>query len=400
MPASPSKPFFVVFDTSTQAPYYADVHRILALPPGAILRYEYKRSLFSPKAWEAMQKLWDEGIGARIDVLVMYGEKKSFVKGQKDPDTMLTWEDSVFVPTRSARLVNIAKVPGDRPESDNFHFHMEMRGYVDPDAREIETLVRALEAENSLPFGTKDQYSWVSVLPDSVRPGASALVSDDTKVWKKLIDRIVTLPTQFADDVFWRLKRVQIKDSRQQVTPTSRPSNVRREPNAWNSDFPVFDGVSYAMVIESHSAPGRGGDLPPNPSVAVDVSGDESDLVKLPTKPVEIVPNQEDVSTFTVRDVKHVGDRYLDLVLTTQSSAAAGAYPIGSTCQISIAVSKERWRTVAGFALVLLAAVSGVVGGIYKDKVEVAAPAAVITVVLGALAYFVFTRKIQLPGLK
>jgi hypothetical protein len=45
-----SDPFFVIFDTCTHAAYYGDVHEVLALPAGAIVRYEYKRYLFKPEA--------------------------------------------------------------------------------------------------------------------------------------------------------------------------------------------------------------------------------------------------------------------------------------------------------------------------------------------------------------
>ena len=35
-----SDPFFVIFDTCTHAAYYGDVHEVLALPAGAIVRYD------------------------------------------------------------------------------------------------------------------------------------------------------------------------------------------------------------------------------------------------------------------------------------------------------------------------------------------------------------------------
>jgi hypothetical protein len=56
MVAQPT-PFFIVFDTCTHARYYSDVHEVLAMPAGGIIRYEYKRSLFKPDAAAALDAL-------------------------------------------------------------------------------------------------------------------------------------------------------------------------------------------------------------------------------------------------------------------------------------------------------------------------------------------------------
>ncbi len=50
-------PALVVFDTCTRSHYYADVHQLLALPAGTILRYDYQEKYFSPEAFAYLRGL-------------------------------------------------------------------------------------------------------------------------------------------------------------------------------------------------------------------------------------------------------------------------------------------------------------------------------------------------------
>src|SRR5271168_1601406 len=145
--------FLVVFDTCTHASYYGDVHEVLALPQGAVIRYEYKRRLFKPDAAQAVEGLALTPRQLPMPVLLVYGEKNGFVQGSGDPVTMLTLADSVFVPTRSANLIAVAIDKGAGPDDDVFYLHLEVRGFVDPDLAEVRQLITTLESANSLPFG-------------------------------------------------------------------------------------------------------------------------------------------------------------------------------------------------------------------------------------------------------
>jgi hypothetical protein len=124
--------FFVVFDTCTHARYYSDVHEVLAMPEGGIIRYEYKRSLFKPDAAAALEALCNDPSNLPVDALLMYGQKRNYRQGEPDPLEMLRWRDSDFIPTRSARLVAGARVSGTEPASDVLHFHLEMRDLWTP----------------------------------------------------------------------------------------------------------------------------------------------------------------------------------------------------------------------------------------------------------------------------
>src|SRR5690349_14166954 len=128
---------FIVFDTCTHASYYGDVHQVLALPEGAVIRYEYKRRLFKPDAACVVDDLASDPSRLPVPALLMYGEKRGFAKGSPDPETMLTREDSVFVPTRSAHLVAVAVDKGPNPLEDVLYLHLQLRGFVSPNLPEV-----------------------------------------------------------------------------------------------------------------------------------------------------------------------------------------------------------------------------------------------------------------------
>ncbi len=81
----PQHPLLVVFDTSTQTEFYADVHRVLASPAGAVLPYDYERRLTTSAAAQVLDELAGDRNAAPVDVLLMYGERRGFRKADSDP---------------------------------------------------------------------------------------------------------------------------------------------------------------------------------------------------------------------------------------------------------------------------------------------------------------------------
>jgi hypothetical protein len=126
--------FLVVFDTCTHARYYGDVHEVLSLPEGAVIRYEYKRYLYSAAAAAEIEDLALNPSRLPVPALLMYGQKKRFSQGDSDPETMLTRADSEFVPTRSADLMAVAVEKSADRDSDVLYMHFQLRGFVTPEA--------------------------------------------------------------------------------------------------------------------------------------------------------------------------------------------------------------------------------------------------------------------------
>ena len=396
--ADPTPPFFIVFDTSTHARYYGDVHEVLALPAGAIVRYEYKRSLCKTTAAAAIDRLVADPGQLPVPALLMYGQKRDFQQGQADPAEMLRWQDSVFVPTRSARIVAVAIVPGADAASDVLYLHFEMRGFIDPDLEAIPRLIQALEAEDALPFGDRArQHSWVSLLPAESAPDRESLASDDPKFWSKVVDKLIALPTQFANDVFWRVVRIAKADRRDdvQVPLTDRRSNARVHTNRWHRDYALSEGGRYEIFVQTHSPDAHGHQIPGNATVVLTSNDDDEGLIKLSARPLDIVPNETSSQHFSIATDNTIDARYSEIRLETQTPDHASAYPAGSMCTLTFAIRKQRWRLAAGSILVL----AGTALAGYAAAATVAPLAkgaiATLTALLVAIGGWILTRQFK-----
>lgn len=349
---------FVVFDTCTHASYYGDVHEVLALPQGAVIRYEYKRRLFKPDAAQEVERLASKPSDLPMPVLLMYGEKNNFVQGSGDPPTMLTIADSVFVPTRSANLIAVGIVKGATAQDDVFYLHLALRGFVDPDLVEINELVVALEAANSLPFGTAGaQQTWVSLLPGSISPHRDRLISDVPDLWSKVIDKLITLPTQFRNDVFWRVRSLAEERNGarfKEVDLADRSTNQRVDPHKWQRDYALLESNRYLVEIQSYSTHDHGATVPGGSTVALTSTDDDQGLLKLSPDPLPIVPNQVAEKRFAVTTDSALGTRYIGMRLETQVPNRTSQYPAGSMCTLTFSVRKDRTRFIVGIISVLV----------------------------------------------
>jgi hypothetical protein len=350
--------FFVVFDTCTHARYYGDVHEVLALPQGAVIRYEYKRRLFKPDAAQTIENLVLTPSQLPMPVLLMYGEKSGFVQGSGDPPTMLTIADSVFVPTRSANVISVAIDNGPTSEDDVFYLHLELRGFVDPDSPEIRELIATLEAANSLPFGIAGtQQTWISLLPASIFPRRDRLINDEPALWPRVIDKLVTLPTQFQNDVFWRVRSLfEEKDGARSkaVDLVDRSSNLRVDPHSWQRDYPLLESSRYVVEVQTYSPHDHGGNVPGGSTVALTSIDDDQGLLKLSPDPLPIVPNQVAEKRFSVTTDSALGTRYIGMRLETQVPNHTSQFPAGSMCTLTFSIRKDRSRFFLGILLVLV----------------------------------------------
>ena len=392
--------FFVIFDTSAHARYYDDVHQVLALPDGAVIRYEYKRRLCKADAVTAIERLLGHPSELPRPVLLMYGQKHGFAHGDPEPVTMLTTADSIFIPTRSANLVAVGRVQGAEASEDVFYFHLKLRGFVRPDAAAVGALVRALEADNALPFGDRaTQYAWVSVLPAAVEDLFVQLKSRDQEPWSAVVDRFVTAPTQFRDDVFWRVRGVYEERNGAAADPAQqvdRATNTRVNTDRFRRDYRLHETKRYVVNIQTHTPQAHGIGVPAGATLAMLAEDDDQGLLKLPAAPLRITPNEVAQRRFSVSTDTATASRYAGARLETQVPNVAGGYPPGSVCELTFEIRKERWRAVLGLALVLLS-------GAIATYVTAGKPPVVWAVLLGvcgvaafAVGGWVLTRQFKI----
>ncbi|BBX28488.1 hypothetical protein [Mycolicibacterium alvei] len=364
----PQHPLLVVFDTSTQTEFYADVHRVLASPAGAVLPYDYERRLTTSAAAQVLDELAGDRNAAPVDVLLMYGERRGFRKGDSDPTEMLRSTIDTFIPTRSARIVSVSSARGAEPQRDVFKFHLELRGFIDPRSDAVQALVAALEQENALPFGDRaTQFSWIATLPEDLAATRNALVSDSQDRWAAVIDRFHERDTQFSDDVFWRVRSVRRIAARSSDNDTlslrSRRTNIVGDPDAFQRDYRIAELGKYEVSIQTHT-PGPTQRFPAGATVAFTPVEDEDGSIKLSPAPSVLRPEGNVAHRFTVATSGSPATRYPRMLLETQPPNWESKYPPGSTCTLTFAVRKPAWRWVVG---ILCIAGIGTIAGCLKE---------------------------------
>lgn len=75
--------FVVIWDTCTKPAYYADLHKVMALPEGMVVRYDYRKKYFDPMSLDCFVRLSKNEI-AEVSVILFYGEVDGYSKGSGD----------------------------------------------------------------------------------------------------------------------------------------------------------------------------------------------------------------------------------------------------------------------------------------------------------------------------
>jgi hypothetical protein len=378
----------IVFDTCTREEYRRDVHRVLALPVGAVWRYEYKRHLFSEEAAAVLSQATSRALP--IDALLMYGELNTFKRGDDDKKLpMLTWDNAKFTPTRCARITNVYV------HDDVIHFHLQMRGYLDPSCAAIEQLIRELQQRNQLPFGDRtQQYCWVSVLPEPLRNVEATLASDDDAPWSKIVERMFRADTQFRGDIFWRiLNVVEDREAGPYTLPLRNRSTNRFGMEAWYRDYSLHDQSRYNIRYQTYDPSSYGEIVPGNAKIAL-IPNDSEELIRVPVDPAQLRQNQVSSTGFTVRTVSFLGSRYASIEVETQLAGedALNRDP-GSRCTLTVRMSKSPVRAVLSGVFGLFAASSGVVAAALKDQLGARVALGIATAIAAFIAYYLWTGK-------
>jgi hypothetical protein len=85
--------------------------------------------------------------------------------------------------------------------------------------------------------------------------------------------------------------------------------------------------------------------------------------------------------------------------LTMKTGPAVGAYPIGPEFQLRFEVTKHPVRAYLALLLAIAAAICVAVGGVLsKDHLEFGIGLILIGVILGVVAYYLWSRGVKIPG--
>jgi hypothetical protein len=146
--------FWVIFDTCTIPYYYLDVHKLLAIPRDATLRYNYKEEYLSSAAIRASL---NPRSAPRFGLL-FYAQRCGFRRGDATPPTGTLFDQMLWVPTR---IVEMLCIPARDGEAFNYDFKVLRYPRIERTAmtRVLDTFMRHKE----IPFN-----KWIAISSELV----------------------------------------------------------------------------------------------------------------------------------------------------------------------------------------------------------------------------------------
>jgi hypothetical protein len=364
--------FWVIFDTCQLSSYYQDLHNLLALPPGAIIRYDYRAKYIADSAIPTVK---GNGVAPRY-VLLVYAQWENYTRGAGLDYKPLQGERVFVTATRIARMRLIPNIGGD-----GYAFDLELEGYPKFADDTVRSIWQKLAKSKEIPW-----FKWVTICNltnhfDALKSGQGA---DN---WAVIVERLGAAPSQFASDVFWRLAS-PLRDGKKIIVPTFETQGATESGGIRQVSFsyPLAEGHSAEFEVFSHGAHKakrrlrvsvvEGGSLEYNGPPDIDL--------------------RYDAATRTVvrgQRAETVDDRFG--LLTLDSGEPVDDWPVGPRLTLQFKIFKSKWAGVISLILLLLAVVLGFAA---KDVWKASVGWGIATVVGAAacivIAFLLLTRKI------
>lgn len=363
--------FWVIFDTCQLNSYYQDLHNLLALPAGAIIRYDYRTRYISDSALAAVR-----GTAAPRDVLLIYVQYEGYTRGI-GLDYRPSQDEKIFViATRFARMRLTPNIGGDK-----YAFDLELEGYPKFNSQSLREIWQSLANSNQVPWS-----KWVTI-SDSISELPKLRSGIDADKWATIADTLGAAPSQFGGDVFWRLAP-PVLDGKKAIASTfetqaaTAPGGVRQV----SFSYPLKEGHSYEFEVFSHGSHRstrqlritvpQGGPLQYDGSPAIDLRYDAA---------THIVVRGQRAET--------VDDRFG--LLTLDSGDPVNGWPIGPRLTLQFKIFKSKGAVVIGVILLLIAVVLGAAAEhAWKESLSLGIGSALGAAACILLGLAVLTRKI------
>jgi hypothetical protein len=184
------KSFWVIFDTGFKPPYYQDVHNILAMPHGSIVRYNYSEKYLSKEAVE-FAKVFPN---APAKLLLAYCQYAGFKRGD-DRSKFTSSDQKIWTPTRLAEIVHI------QVSAENYYFDIKLLDFPYLVKEAKNQIFSELQQKKEIPF---DLLVMISSRHNELE-NLEERADKDTN-WDSIVNWFQQEDTQFKDDSFWHLR--------------------------------------------------------------------------------------------------------------------------------------------------------------------------------------------------
>jgi len=190
----------VIFDTCTLPEYYNDVHKILSLPRGYVVTYDYSAGNIDPDALTILKTLVNSHEKRRV--LLAYMQAKEYKKGDPSPESQILPDGSFATLTRLAELVAVRELTNNN--KTRYYMDLQLLGYPFDRRQTIANdIVTELRKRNAIPMRT-----YVAVCPDNASNVLFAQTGTDEQGFSTVVDGLSTNPSQFYRDTFWRIYKI------------------------------------------------------------------------------------------------------------------------------------------------------------------------------------------------
>jgi hypothetical protein len=320
--------FLVIFDTCQRPEYYQDLHNLLALPAGTIVRYEYRSKYIADDALD----LFEQGKVSGVDVLLAYAEYSGYSRGDGVTYAPKHDETKAIVSTRIAKVVSSQPLSGTQGNL-KYTIDLELAGYPSHQPARLARIVSDLESRESTPWD-----KWVGL--SKLRADFTEISTNDPDNWASVVDQLALSRTQFADDVFWRIDRVCTGNGSIVVCPTRLKSPT--DPYGFNEsrfEFLLNEGRVYSIHLESHTPSGVG----PRDQNQIGITIDNKNALNL------IGLDKIDLRQYTRREIR-VATKRTDLldanhaIVHIETALQAGAnsnWPKGASISLPLKIRKS-----------------------------------------------------------
>jgi len=366
--------YWIFFDTSTIADYYLDVHNVLSLPPGFIVRYNYRKKYLSDLAIEALTNI----NCSPQKVLFVYSQLNSYKRGEITPNHPSDFDNMLWVPFRTGELVKLSK-----PSEDDINFDLQVGDYPDIENNILNKVLREQFTQNNTPY-----KKWV-IIAEGIDTYNNLIEHNGSSGnYIKIINKIGSAPSQFAGDGFWK---IHLEDkSENEIRPL-----LDLKSNTATSYYNLKDDTEFIINVESHTPPEI------DSRRASKLSNQRNIIISSSDKNVIDLEYEKSVRQYTEFHVnsktkKIIGFGSRKCTLKFETKNGTSEYFIGPEFLINFEVSHKIWEVIFGitfafFSIIFYISFSFLPIG---ESLFFIIPLA-IAIVLAVLASYLLTRGIK-----
>lgn len=240
----------VVFDTSTLPEYYADVQKVLTLPDGHVVTYDYSTNHIDTEARKTLESFKPDS-KTDIKVVFAYMQTQDYQKGSGTANEGKPLPVDAFATlTRIGRIVGVRSVTNIN--GDRFYIDIELGKYpFDRDGATANAIVQELRAKNAIPM-----KSYISVSTDNGISAFFAQAGTDAQAFSSVVDRLSQQPSQFSKDTFWRISRLSFRTKSLLPMKLTKeidvPVETRVDGNAKRTFLKLPDQSILYMYLQFH----------------------------------------------------------------------------------------------------------------------------------------------------